>query len=202
MAYPMGADHIQLSSGPVGLTPGLMAIVDHPLFQRLKQLEQLEYVSFIYPSARHTRFEHSLETYKLTKTFIERLLQFPEFRLAAKPSYILAALLHDVGHYPLSHMFEDFATAKEKIGDVPVPTDEDMFYCLVGNASIWPYEKEINRRLKQLHGEDFLWSEIDSAGLTCVRWQSTRPSHATNWLGRPDRLSLKPEFCTISLGLL
>lgn len=151
---------VQLRSGTVGLTAKLVQVIDHPLFQRLKGLEQLEYVHFLYPSAHHTRFEHSLETFSLAKTLVGRLLQFPEFRLGATSTYVLAtllaALLHDVGHFPLSHMFEDYAVASEKIGGVVVPTDELVFQCLLGDGTVWPYEHEINERAKAILGDTYV----------------------------------------------
>jgi HD superfamily phosphohydrolase/tRNA A-37 threonylcarbamoyl transferase component Bud32 len=103
---------IQLPKNRVGLTAELLQVVNHPLFQRLRNIPQLEYVSLIYPGATHSRFEHCLSTFHTARTFLSKLLEDPKFRMIASPSYVraalLTALLHDIGHYPLSHAFEDF----------------------------------------------------------------------------------------------
>jgi HD superfamily phosphohydrolase/tRNA A-37 threonylcarbamoyl transferase component Bud32 len=138
LSLVVGPHSVQLATERVGLTPHLMELVNHALFQRLHNIPQLEYVNLIYPGAHHTRFEHSLSTFQLARTFITRLLQFPDFRMIAAPEYVegtlLAALLHDIGHYPLSHMFEDFSPDRwtlSAFGEGHVASDDDLFPSLV-----------------------------------------------------------------------
>ena len=71
-----------------------MPIIDHPLFQRLRRIHQLSLVSYVYPSANHTRFEHSLGVYHVTSHAPVGL-----------PTRAYA-LLHDIGHPPFSHLLE------------------------------------------------------------------------------------------------
>lgn len=74
-------------------------LVDTPEFQRLRRITQLGFAFLAYPSARHTRFEHSLGTFYLAKKI---RAHNPEIEEGA----LYAALLHDIGHYPFSHTLE------------------------------------------------------------------------------------------------
>lgn len=91
-------------------------IIDTPSFQRLKNIKQLT-AGYLFPSATHTRFEHSLGVMKLALDFfsaIEESLQIEYDKDNKKPmSYYkdnlkIASLLHDLGHAPLSHLGESF----------------------------------------------------------------------------------------------
>lgn len=86
-------------------------IVDDPLFQRLHGVRQLSVAHLVYPSALHTRFEHSLGSMHLTGTLAKRLeLNAEEIQLVR-----VAALLHDVGHGAFSHTSDDLL--QEKTGN-------------------------------------------------------------------------------------
>ncbi|WP_255191480.1 HD domain-containing protein [Natronobeatus ordinarius] len=78
------------------------ALLDTPAMQRLREVRQLGTVSLVYPSANHTRFEHSLGVYHLA---CEALENFGVEGLEAE-RVRAAALLHDVGHGPFSHNLE------------------------------------------------------------------------------------------------
>lgn len=79
------------------------ALLDTPEVQRLRHIKQLGTVSLVYPSANHTRFEHSLGVYHLA---CEALSQLGiEGRAAERVR--AAAILHDIGHGPYSHNVED-----------------------------------------------------------------------------------------------
>jgi len=95
----------------VPLTNRVRRIIDTEPFRRLAKITQVGLVSLVYPAARHTRFEHSLGVYRLALLLLKRLSHVPEFTQKVThrdaERLILAALLHDVGHYPFCHLIED-----------------------------------------------------------------------------------------------
>ena len=95
----------------VPVTPRVTRIIDTPVFQRLKRISQLGLVSFVYPAANHSRFEHSLGVYRNCLLFIKQLAWQPRFQELVSTeqveAMILASLLHDVGHWPFCHPIED-----------------------------------------------------------------------------------------------
>lgn len=80
--------------------------VDVPEFQRLRRVRQLGLVHYIYPSAVHTRFEHSLGVMHLAGKMVDRLRKFAEINERTKQMIQLAGLYHDVGHFAFSHLFD------------------------------------------------------------------------------------------------
>jgi HD superfamily phosphohydrolase len=78
------------------------ALLDTPPVQRLRHISQLGTVQLVYPSANHTRFEHSLGVYHLARRALDHL--GIEGRRADRIE--AAAMLHDVGHGPFSHNLE------------------------------------------------------------------------------------------------
>jgi HD superfamily phosphohydrolase len=78
--------------------------LDSKEFQRLRHIKQTTFVDFVYPSANHTRFSHSLGVYHLMKKLFNNNLM--KISSKDKENLMLAALLHDVGHGPFSHFWE------------------------------------------------------------------------------------------------
>ncbi|MEF8808288.1 HD domain-containing protein [Natronomonas sp.] len=78
-------------------------LVDAPAIQRLRHIKQLSTVRLVYPSASHSRFEHSLGVYHLAREALQHL-GIDGDRAAHVRA---AALLHDVGHGPYGHQTED-----------------------------------------------------------------------------------------------
>jgi HD superfamily phosphohydrolase len=82
--------------------------------QRLRRIRQLGLTSFAFPGAEHTRFSHALGAAHVMQRFLERLRQIdgelPFWQRVTSErarDALAAALLHDLGHGPLSHLFED-----------------------------------------------------------------------------------------------
>ncbi len=93
------------------LTPRVRQLIDSPEFRRLARISQLGLVSLVYPAANHTRHEHSLGVYRMALLFLDRLGDDDRFAAAVTPAgaekFIVAALLHDLGHWPFCHPIED-----------------------------------------------------------------------------------------------
>ena len=79
-----------------------LSLIDTPQMQRLRWIRQLGLANLVYPGANHTRFEHSLGAYHLARVLAGHLDLATEERLRLGA----AALLHDLGHGPLSHATE------------------------------------------------------------------------------------------------
>ena len=105
--------------GDIGLSELETKLIDTPTFQRLKRIKQLGFANMVYPSATHTRFEHSLGVMYIMSRIIDNTReQFrKQFSEEDKQKLRIAALLHDVGHYPYSHVMEkiDWDSAKKYI---------------------------------------------------------------------------------------
>ena len=76
--------------------------MDTPVFRRLQGIKQLSHAYLAYPSAIHTRFEHSLGVLHVA----DRIARQLEFGDDVRRAVRMAGLLHDVGHGPFSHLFE------------------------------------------------------------------------------------------------
>lgn len=92
--------------GLIRLPAEAVRVMDTPMFQRLRYLRQLATVHFVFPGATHTRFAHSIGTAHLARVLLDHLGVREE---ATRLEVILAALLHDVGHGPFSHAFDEVA---------------------------------------------------------------------------------------------
>lgn len=117
----------------------VLRLINTRAFQRLRRIKQLGFTSLVYPGAEHTRFLHALGTHHLAGRYTEEI----DRRMAAMGlgtpyaahAELLAAgaLLHDLGHGPLSHMFE--ATLEELAaahgGPCPTPIDHEAWTCRV-----------------------------------------------------------------------
>jgi len=93
----------------IRLDPEALAVVDTPAVQRLRYVRQLGHAFLVYPGATHSRFEHALGAYHLARRALSQLEAAGDFRLdpADRVRLKLAALLHDIGHYPFSHSLEE-----------------------------------------------------------------------------------------------
>lgn len=95
-------------------------IVDTPIFQRLRRIKQLPSAHFVYPSATHTRFSHSLGVMHISGIFLTRLLEPYMKEISSEVFYHyfflirLWGLTHDIGHGPFSHIFDK--SILEKMG--------------------------------------------------------------------------------------
>ncbi|MEB2545960.1 HD domain-containing protein [Burkholderia cenocepacia] len=87
----------------------LKSILSDPYFQRLRRVKQLGFSDFVFPSASHSRFAHSLGVYAVAKRMlkvVEPEAQGGRWSIKGK-ACLAAALLHDIGHGMFSHAFEN-----------------------------------------------------------------------------------------------
>jgi uncharacterized protein len=110
-----------------------LKLINTPAFLRLQQVKQLGFVYRIWPGATHTRYEHSLGCYHLAVRAIRMLLSRGEHgglqgvTLSSIQTLIVAALLHDIGHYPFSHTIEDLGApiiSHEQVGRAIIEKSE------------------------------------------------------------------------------
>lgn len=89
-------------------------LIDSPWMQRLRRIHQLQSARWVYPSAEHTRFQHSLGTMHMAGRFARHLYSSlcavcpdtPSFN-CFEETFRIAGLLHDIGHGPYGHFFDD-----------------------------------------------------------------------------------------------
>lgn len=82
-------------------------IIDSVVFQRLRRIKQLAGAHLVYPAAQHSRFEHSLGTMHVAGLAGEHLFSIGVIEKESIQELRVASLLHDIGHGPFSHLFEE-----------------------------------------------------------------------------------------------
>ncbi|MFB6135024.1 MAG: HD domain-containing protein, partial [Halanaeroarchaeum sp.] len=135
-------DHIEV-------TGVAAALLDTPPVQRLRRIKQLGTVPLVYPSANHTRFEHSLGVYHLANRALD-LLDVHGRRAEAVRA---AAILHDVGHGPFSHNVEDLLY--RRTGKYHDDVDDLISAKPVARA-LDAHEIEVQRVINLIEGEGLL----------------------------------------------
>ncbi|HEX4923632.1 MAG TPA: HD domain-containing protein [Bdellovibrionales bacterium] len=137
--------------GSLELTPPEVAVLDSPAFQRLRSIKQLGFGEFSYPGATHNRYLHSLGASHIAGEAFDSVFRGfafknPAARWRMRQALRLAALLHDIGHGPLSHT-----------------TEEVMPH--VKNLNVKAYQKTEDRRATH---EDYTIKFITDSPLTAL----------------------------------
>src|SRR5687768_1390682 len=123
----------------IRVDPLALRLIDTAAFQRLRYVRQLGLVFLVYPGASHSRFEHALGTYHLARRALPLLEERGHLRDLAEHErglVYIAALLHDIGHYPFSHALEEIGALNHE--DVARPLIEkgdvgDILRAALGN---------------------------------------------------------------------
>ena len=96
--------------GHIYLTPSLAALVSSPPFMRLNRIMQLGPSCLVYPGATHTRASHSIGVYHLARRLLTHLAEEGADKWMSASgvhSFLCAALLHDLGHFPYTHSLKE-----------------------------------------------------------------------------------------------
>jgi len=96
--------------GYINIDPLAKRIIETEEFQRLREIKQLGCCNQVFPSAIHTRFEHSLGVYHLAKKYIQILNKDGQFTDEDIKCITVGALIHDIGHGPYSHLFDEIVS--------------------------------------------------------------------------------------------
>ncbi len=150
--------------GSMVFHPWEVRLIDSPLFQRLRNINQVGLADSTYPAARHTRFEHSLGTTAVASRMMEQMHADARQRADVKDVIgeeqirlvRLAALLHDLGHCPYSHLSEavygpmpEFVAAREDViresgqSVSPSPHETFSYLIIVSDAFVSFFFREI-----------------------------------------------------------
>jgi hypothetical protein len=99
---PSERDRIVVDSvhGAIELSSLERQVIDTPTFQRLRQLKQIQFGHVTYPNATHTRFVHSLGVLAIMTRVLSAARDTLNIDTEGQQDLRLAALLHDIGHYP------------------------------------------------------------------------------------------------------
>jgi len=148
--------------GFISLSKRERNLISSSVMQRLTRIKQLAHTYMVYPSAAHTRFEHSLGALYVAGRVCDR------FKLREKDTQIIriGALLHDVGHGPFSHVFEEIIGetaaeqfSHEKITQSIIETNAEL------KNKIGTYWEELINVLRT--ERETVRSEILSGSLDC-----------------------------------
>ncbi len=101
--------------GYVGMTEVERELIDSPFLQRLRRIHQLAGSYLVYPGALHTRFEHVVGTMHVAGQIAGSLSRASEMDGDLTQEVRVAALLHDVGHGPFSHMYEEVLSERDGV---------------------------------------------------------------------------------------
>jgi HD superfamily phosphohydrolase len=136
----------------IRLDPISAELIDTPAFQRLRYVRQLGLAFMVYPGATHSRFEHALGTYHLARRTLTLFEEQEEYQRIDRGECMLirvAALLHDIGHYPFSHALEEIGAMHHE--DVARPLISDGEVGDILRRELGPHAPE--RIIRLIRGE-------------------------------------------------
>ena len=155
----------------------LVEIIDTPEFQRLRKIKQLGATNYVFPSANHTRFEHSLGVCYLGGKMINSLKNnHAELKITERDCELIeiACLIHDIGHGPFSHLWDHYVISvndkeheirglnmfKDMINkyDLSINTNEFDIICELVNPT---FEENINNWYYQILANKKFQVDVD-----------------------------------------
>lgn len=169
-----------------------MQIIDSPYVQRLRGIKQTGFAELAFPGATHNRYSHSLGAFHLAGRCFDAIFESFEWADNAERkrfrSYLrMAALLHDVGHGPLSHAIEQAMPSRsEVLGGSGQATHEDYTEAIISKSSL-------TRILEEIYGK-----EMPLALVSLIRNENRHPSLFV--AGRHTKLSIFPILSSLISG--
>jgi uncharacterized protein len=103
----------------------LFRLINTAEIQRLRRIRQLGMASLVYPGADHSRYSHSLGVMETARKMLERLAPLIRIEESDATACLAAALLHDLGHGPLSHVFEEVSNVQHEKITIMIIQDPD-----------------------------------------------------------------------------
>ena len=178
--------------GFLGLCETEAKLIDTRLFQRLRGIRQLAMAHLVYPGALHTRFDHSLGVCHVAQLMAKQLrLSEDEKRLVR-----IAALLHDLGHGPFSHVSESLLERYADRNTVPAEQKKDKIHELVTGHFI-QYDPDIVRILGQETCDQVVRLLATGHGQPALRAIVSGPLDAD----KQDYLLRDSKFCGVEYGV-
>lgn len=149
--------------GTIDLSDAEASVLDSRGYQRLRQIKQLGFAEFSFPGATHNRFLHSIGAAHLAGQAFDSIFRNFKFssekvRARLRQTLRLGALLHDVGHGPLSHTTEE---VMPKMGSLKIDAYKNRRKDL-------PYPKQLDDPERQANHEDYTIKFITDSSLTSV----------------------------------
>ena len=150
----------------IRINPPELMVIDTPTFQRLRRIRQLAGAHLVYPSAQHSRFEHSLGVMHLAGS-AANVLKDKGFLSSDDVSNVrLAGLLHDIGHGPFSHLFEEVLERKKKISHEEIGKKLILKTEIGDSISKFGFDKKFLSELAFGNSKHLFMNEIISGGLS------------------------------------
>jgi HD superfamily phosphohydrolase len=143
--------------------------------QRLRRIKQLGFSEFVYPGATHSRFAHSIGAMQMARRMLDTLYKVNKIRRLLddtdieRRAALAAALLHDIGHGPYSHVFEELS------GEFQPHIDHEQYTLnLIDSEEISSILKEFDvyektRRFFSGETNDIVFGSVISSQLDCDR---------------------------------
>lgn len=165
--------------GNIELHPLCVKVIDMPEFQRLRFIKQLGGAYFVYPGASHNRFEHSIGTCHLAKRLIRALRSKSKEHeeLITENDMLcveIAALCHDLGHGPFSHLFDRHVIPKLQKDEAEKAGLERWIVWKHEIGSIHMLEYMLDKNNQELRNEFTSWG-VDSDDIEFIKEMITGP---------------------------